>query len=170
MPGAEKLIGRGDMLYLPADQAKPRRIQGPFLTDKDVNAIVHFLKQKVPEVHYTEEVTEQNVTTVSTASGGMKVVSGDGNDALFAQALDLVYQEGKASASLIQRRLSVGYARAARILDQLEENGYVGEAQGSKPREILSRPTAGSGGMDGVPQTPEEMATQDMKDEMSGIH
>lgn len=167
MPGAEKLVGKGDMLYLPADQAKPRRIQGPFLTEKDVKSVVTFLKQKAPEVHYTEEVTEQDVTTVTTSTGDTKVVSGDGNDSLFSQALDLIYQEGKASASLIQRRLSVGYARAARILDQLEQSGYVGPAQGSKPREILTRPTAEE---EGNPQTPEELAALDMKDEMGGIH
>ena len=165
MPGAEKLVGKGDMLYLPADQAKPRRIQSPFLTEKDVKAIVSFLKQKTPEVHYTEEVTEQDVTTVTTPGGDTKVVSGDGNDSLFSQALDLIYQEGKASASLIQRRLSVGYARAARILDQLEQAGYVGPAQGSKPREILTRPTAET---DGGMQSPEQIEA-DMKDEMSGI-
>lgn len=164
MPGAEKLVGKGDMLYLPADQAKPRRIQGPYLSEKDIQSVVGFVKKKAPEVHYTEEVTEQDVTTVTTPAGGQKVVSGDGNDPLFAQSIDLIYQEGKASASLIQRRLSVGYARAARILDQLEESGYVGPAQGSKPREILARPQAQGAA------TPEEIATQDMQDELGGIH
>lgn len=171
MPGAEKLVGKGDMLYLPADQAKPRRIQGPYLTEKDVVSVVSFLKQKAPEVHYTEEVTEQDVTTVTTPGGSVKISSGDGMDPMFAQSLDLIYQEGKASASLIQRRLSVGYARAARILDQLEEAGYVGHASGSKPREILTRPQAGDGQ---ATQTPEEMAAamdgMDMKDELQGIH
>lgn len=163
MPGAEKLVGKGDMLYLPSDQAKPRRIQGPLLTEQDIQSVVNFLKQKTPEVHYTEEVTEQNVTTVTTPEGGVKVVSKDDRDPLFNQSLDLIYAEGKASASLIQRRLSVGYARAARILDQLESEGYVGPAQGSKPRDIIQRPTAEG-------KTPDQQAEQDMKDELSGIH
>lgn len=144
MPGAEKLVGRGDMLYLPSDQAKPRRIQGPFLSEKDINSVVGFLKQKIPVVHYTEEVTEQNVSMVTTpgmrGSGG----STDGTDSLFKQAMEIVYQDGKASASLIQRRLSVGYARAARIIDQLEAAGIIGPQQGSKPRELVSRPSASS--------------------------
>jgi S-DNA-T family DNA segregation ATPase FtsK/SpoIIIE len=169
MPGAEKLVGKGDMLYLPADQAKPRRIQGPYLSEKDIQGVVNFLKQRVPEVHYTEEVTEQDTSIVTTA-GGSKVVSGSGGsgDPMLAQALDLIYQEGKASASLIQRRLSVGYARAARILDQLEESGYIGPAHGSKPRDILTRPQAGT-----PTETPEEMAArmdaQDMQDELQNI-
>jgi len=137
MPGAEKLVGKGDMLFLPPDQAKPRRIQGPFLSEKDVSSVVDFLRKKTPVVQYTEEVTEQDVTF---KKGGGKVVTTDGGDPLFKQSIDLIYQEGKASASLLQRRLSIGYARAARILDQLQEAGIVGVAQGSKPREILSRP------------------------------
>ena len=136
-PGAEKLVGRGDMLFLPPEQAKPRRIQGPFLEEKDVTSIVDFLRKKSPVVQYTEEVTEQDVTIKS--SGG-RTTSPDGGDPLYKQAIDLIYQEGKASASHLQRRLSVGYARAARILDQLEGAGIVGPGKGSKPREILSRP------------------------------
>ncbi len=136
MPGAEKLVGKGDMLFMPPDQAKPRRIQGPFLSENDVSGVVSFLKQKGPQVHYTEEVTEQDVK-ITTGSG--KNVSVDGEDPLTTRALNLIYQEGKASASLLQRRLSVGYSRAARILDQLQSAGIIGPAQGSKPREILSR-------------------------------
>ena len=112
IPGAEKLVGKGDMLYLSADQAKPRRVQAPYLSEADINNIVGFLKKQIPEVHYTEEVTEQAGTMVTTPTGERKVVSGDGSDPLLNQAIDLMYQEGKASASLIQRRLSVGYARA----------------------------------------------------------
>ncbi|KXK12048.1 MAG: DNA translocase FtsK [Microgenomates bacterium OLB23] len=141
MPGAEKLVGRGDMLYLPSDQAKPKRIQGPYLSEKDISNIVEFLKKRTPVVHYTEEVTEQDISSVSggSRSGGM---SGDGQDPLFNKALDAIYQDGKASASLLQRRLSVGYSRAARIIDQLQAAGIIGPQQGSKPREILSRGTA----------------------------
>lgn len=140
MPGAEKLLGRGDMLYLPPDKAKPVRIQGPYITEKEVVNLVKFLKNQSPEVHYTEEVTEQAVT-VRSGTGGTVVVNGGENDSLFNQALEIIMQQDKASASLLQRRLSIGYARAARILDQMEAAGYVGPAEGSKPRDVIKRPS-----------------------------
>ncbi len=135
MPGAEKLLGRGDMLYLPPDQAKPKRIQGPFITEKEVNALVKFLKAQTPVVHYTEEITTQETRI---AAGGFAVYGGE-KDQLFNQAISIIAQADKASASLLQRRLSIGYARAARLLDQLEAAGYVGPAEGSKPREVIKR-------------------------------
>jgi len=139
MPGAEKLLGRGDMLYLPPDQAKPRRIQGPFLTEKEVTNVVKFLKAQAPEVHYTEEVTEQS-NFIGGGRGGAVGLGGSGeHDQLFEQAIDIIMQHDKASASLLQRRLSIGYARAARLLDQLEAAGYVSPAEGSKPREVIKR-------------------------------
>jgi len=138
MPGAEKLLGRGDMLFLPPDKAKPVRIQGPFITEKEVVNLVKFLKSQAPEVHYTEEVTEQAVTIRSGVSGTMNVNGGE-NDVLFNQALEIIMQQDKASASLLQRRLSIGYARAARILDQMEAAGYVSPAEGSKPRDVIKR-------------------------------
>lgn len=140
MPGAEKLLGRGDMFYLPPDQAKPRRIQGPFITETEVKDVVNFLKAQVPVVHYTEEITE-----ASPAIHGGSVMPGGGagvenRDAFFNDAIQLIGQSDKASASLLQRKLRIGYARAARILDELEAAGYVGPAEGSKPREVISRP------------------------------
>lgn len=137
-PGAEKLLGRGDMLYLPPDQAKPRRIQGPYVTEGEVHELVTFLRNQNPVTNYTTEVTEP---TDNTRVGGVPTVGGgsSNNDQLFNQALDLINQNDKASASLLQRKLKVGYARAARILDELQEAGYVGAADGSKPREILRR-------------------------------
>ncbi len=137
MPGAEKLLGRGDMLFLPPDQAKPRRIQGPYITEKEVNELVKFLKSQAPEVHYTEEITEQQHQAVGIR--GTAISGGREHDPLFTQAIDIIGQFDKASASLLQRRLSIGYARAARLLDQLELAGYVGPAEGSKPREVLRR-------------------------------
>ncbi len=137
-PGAEKLLGKGDMLYLPPDQAKPRRIQGPFITEVEVAELVKFLRAKGPEVHYTEEITKQDSVTATYMPGAGGGNGGD-KDPLFNAALDLIGQTDKASASLIQRKLSVGYARAARILDQLEAAGYVGPSEGSKPREVLRR-------------------------------
>lgn len=135
-PGAEKLLGRGDMLFLPPDQAKPRRIQGPLISEKEVQEVVKFLKNKTPVVHYTEEVTTQDISRLGR---GGTVLVGEGKDSLFGKSIEIISQFGKASASLLQRRLSIGYARAAKILDQLEAEGYVGPAEGSKPREVLHR-------------------------------
>lgn len=134
MPGAEKLLGRGDMLYIPADQSKPSRIQGTYVSESEVGKIVDFLKTKNTAVQYTEEVTKQPVGSMKKGGGGL---NGDGKDQLFEDALRLICQHDKASASLLQRRLSVGYARAARILDQLEEAGVIGPGEGSKPRDVL---------------------------------
>lgn len=135
MPGAEKLLGKGDMLYIPADQAKPSRIQGTFVSDSEVAKVVDFLKAKNTPVHYTEEVTSQPVGGGKKGAGHAS--GGDGHDQLFEDAIRLICQHDKASASLLQRRLSVGYARAARILDQLEEAGIIGPGEGSKPRDVL---------------------------------
>jgi len=138
MPGAEKLLGKGDMLYLPPDQAKPRRIQGPYIAEKEVGQVVTFLKSQVPEVHYTEEITEQ--PSSNFVGGGVVGAMGGGDkDPLFNTALEIIGSSDKASASLLQRRLSIGYARAARLLDQLEAAGLVGPAEGSKPREVIRR-------------------------------
>ncbi len=139
MPGAEKLLGKGDMLYLPPDRAKPLRIQGPFITEKEVLNLVNFLKTQYPEIHYTEEILTQPVTVKSPGTGNININGGD-LDPLFNQALEIVMQHNKASTSLLQRRLSIGYSRAAKILDQMEAAGYVGPAEGSKPREVLKRP------------------------------
>lgn len=129
--GAEKLLGKGDMLHLSPEQAKPRRIQGAFVSDKDVTRLVEFLKNQGVDPQYTEEVT-------STQKAGTVSVPGlEDADDMFQKAVEVVCQYDRASASLLQRKLSVGYARAARILDQLEESGVVSAAEGSKPREVL---------------------------------
>jgi S-DNA-T family DNA segregation ATPase FtsK/SpoIIIE len=136
MPGAEKLLGRGDMLYVPPDQSKPSRIQGTYVSEHEVNKVVEFLKTKNTPVAYTEEVVNQSLSgwKKGGAAGG---TTSDGKDQLFEDALRLICQHDKASASLLQRRLSVGYARAARILDQLEEAGIIGPGECSKPRDVL---------------------------------
>ncbi|MGB9637263.1 MAG: DNA translocase FtsK, partial [Microgenomates group bacterium] len=132
MPGAEKLLGRGDMLYIPPDQAKPTRIQGAFVSDNEIKNLLEFLNKTGVRPVYTEEVTEAGERELAGPVSG-----GEGRDPLFAEATRMVCQEKKASASLLQRRFSIGYARAARILDQLQEAGIVGPADGAKPREIL---------------------------------
>lgn len=137
MPGAEKLLGRGDMLYIPPDQAKPSRIQGTFVSEQEVSKLVEFLKSKNAAVQYTQEVTAIAVS-VKKSGNGMQM-SEDGKDPLFEQAVRVVCQYDRASASLLQRRLSVGYARAARIIDQLENFGVIGPGEGAKPRDVLVR-------------------------------
>jgi len=130
--GAEKLLGRGDMLYLPPEQAKPIRIQGAFVSDKETNALVAFLKNQGVTPQYTEEVTSMPKGRGATVPG----LTGEADD-LFAEAVRVVCQYERASASLLQRRLSIGYARAARIIDQLEAAGVVSQAEGSKARDVL---------------------------------
>jgi S-DNA-T family DNA segregation ATPase FtsK/SpoIIIE len=130
--GAEKLLGRGDMLYLPPEQAKPVRIQGAFVSDKDIGSLVSFLRNQGVQPQYTEEVTSM------PRPGTTKVAGLDQElDELFKDAVEVVCQYDRASASLLQRRLSIGYARAARVIDQLQSAGVVGPPDGSKPREVL---------------------------------
>lgn len=132
-PGAEKLLGRGDMLYIPPDQAKPTRIQGAFVSDAEVKSLIEFLKQTGVRPVYTEEVTQPS-------EGGLLPSSAEGGgekDPLFDEAVETICLHRKASASFLQRKLSIGYARAARLLDQLERAGVVGPGEGAKPREIL---------------------------------
>lgn len=129
--GADKLLGNGDMLYLPQELSKPKRIQGAFVTENEVEKVTDFLKNK-REPDYVEEVTAKQ--------GSVPGIPGSGDEAdddLYGEAKQVVIEMGKASASLLQRRLRVGYARAARLIDLLEQNGVVGPGEGAKPREIL---------------------------------
>lgn len=133
MPGAEKLLGKGDMLYIPPDQAKPTRIQGAYLSDREIDNLIGYLKQQGIEPTYDQAVTEKYQPRIPGSLGG----STGEVDELLERAIEIVTQSDRASASLLQRRLSIGYARAARILDQLQEMGIVGPAEGAKPREVL---------------------------------
>ena len=131
--GAEKLLGKGDMLFLPPDQAKPSRIQGAFVNDAEIKNLVSFVKNQGVPVQYTEEVTTMTKSGKPAVAG----VSGDTDD-LFSEAIKVVCQYDRASASLLQRRLSIGYARAARVIDQLQDAGVIAPSDGSsKPREVL---------------------------------
>ncbi|WKZ25278.1 MAG: DNA translocase FtsK [bacterium] len=131
--GAEKLLGKGDMLYLPPDQAKPARIQGAFVNDAEIKGLVSFIKNQGVPVQYTEEVT----TMTKSGKAPVPGVTGDTDD-FFAEAVRVVCQYDRASASLLQRKLSIGYARAARVIDQLQDAGVVAVSDGSsKPREVL---------------------------------
>ena len=141
MGGAEKLIGRGDMLYCPIGAPKPIRLQGCFISDKEIEGVVNFIK-KQGEVKYDDSVMEEIdrcVRESDTKGKKGSSASSDGDsdeDSMLDAAIDVVVECGQASTSLLQRRLKLGYARAARIVDQMEERGIVGPSQGSKPREV----------------------------------
>ncbi|MBU0649337.1 DNA translocase FtsK [Patescibacteria group bacterium] len=128
--GAEKLLGRGDMLYTAAEISKPRRLQGAFVTDREIKNVVEFIKNKYEPASYDSGVVEKSSSP--TVFGGS-----DDEDPMLAEAIRVIFQAGKGSASLLQRRLKVGYARAARLLDIMEEQGIIGPAEGAKPRELL---------------------------------
>ncbi len=133
--GAEKLLGRGDMLFSSVALTKPKRIQGALITDQEIKRIVSYIKEKSGEPNYVTEIVErQKVRGVA----GVGIDGGsDDDDELFEEAKELIINSGKASASYLQRRLAVGYARAARLLDLLEEAGIIGPSNGAKPREIM---------------------------------
>ena len=135
--GADKLLGNGDMLFLSGDVAKPRRVQGTFCSDKEVKKVVEFLsKQNIAQ--FGEDITQARSSSGQIANWNSNGSEGSGpDDDLYNQAKELVIQSGKASASLLQRRLRVGYARAARLLDMLEDQGIIGPGDGAKPRDVL---------------------------------
>ena len=133
--GAEKLLGRGDMLFQTAEISKPKRIQGAFLSEEEIKKIVRYSKQKGHGPKFVEGITEKQKAQ-GIGGIGLDGTTGDEDD-LLLEAKEVVINMGKASASLLQRKLRVGYSRAASIIDQLEEIGVVGPANGSKPREIL---------------------------------
>ena len=133
--GAEKLLGKGDMLFSAAEMSKPKRLQGAYLSDEEINRVTQYIKEKSGQADYVDGVTDRQ--KVSGIAGiGLDGISGD-EDQLLAEAREIVVNMGRASTSLLQRRLRIGYSRAASILDALEEAGVVGPANGSKPREIL---------------------------------
>lgn len=134
--GAEMLLGKGDMLYASAVDPFPVRIQGTFVSDNDVENVVEHVKAYGSPEYIDDEIF---VDDDEDAEGGPSLFS-DGDDPLYQQALDIVIQAGKASASYIQRRLKIGYNRAARLVEEMEERGIVGPANGSKPREIIHVP------------------------------
>ena len=129
MGGAEKLLGKGDMLYYPSGASKPKRAQGAFMSDEEVEALVGFIKNQDHEIHYNEEILD-DVQTM-----GMNNL--DDIDEHLEDAIAFVVETGQASASLMQRRFRVGYNRAARLVDSMEERGIIGPSRGSKPREVL---------------------------------
>ena len=142
--GAEKLVGKGDMLYAPLGAGKPTRVQGCFISPEEIEQVVEFVKQ-YGEVHYSDEVIAKIEESIqekekSSAKGGPAAAADSGDeegDELLPAAVDVVLETGQASVSMLQRRLKLGYSRAARLVDQMEERGIVGPFEGSKPRQLL---------------------------------
>jgi len=143
MPGAEKLLGKGDMLFLSGDTAKPRRVQGALVTENEVHDVVKFIKEQGEHLEVSNEESLQ-VDFNASASVGFSEGDDDTEDDMYPDAKAVVMEAGKASASLLQRRLRVGYARAARLLDILEDKGIIGPGDGAKPREVYLKADGGA--------------------------
>ena len=137
MVGAEKLLGKGDMLFYPSGASKPTRVQGAFVSDKEVEKIVDFLKSNGGETNYNEDIIESIEKANSTDKELEQTEEGDETDPFLMEAIETVVETGQASTSFIQRRFKVGYARAGRIIDEMEKRGIISGYQGSKPREVL---------------------------------
>ena len=139
MSGAEKLLGRGDMLFSPVGSAKPVRVQGCYVTDKEIEKVIEFLKSS-GEVSYDNKVAEEiekNTLPEGGKSESREVGGGNNIDPVMKEAVKCVVEAGQASTSMLQRKLRVGYARAGRLIDEMEQMGIVGPHEGSKPRQVL---------------------------------
>jgi S-DNA-T family DNA segregation ATPase FtsK/SpoIIIE len=130
MGGAEKLLGRGDMLFYPVGANKPIRVQGSFVSPKEVVAVVNYIKQQHDSPDYSSDILEE-IETEREFDGS------EGYDELLPEAIEIVLDAGQASISMLQRRLRIGYARAARLIDEMEVRGIVSGFEGSKPRNVL---------------------------------
>ena len=138
--GAEALLGRGDMLYLPNGSARVHRLHAPLVTEKEIAAVVEFWRAQGEaqyQEHFLQAPREDGESGFAPSSDGS---AEDDNDELYQDAVRIVLEYGKASTSLLQRRLRIGYGRAAHLIDLMERDGIVGAADGPKPREVLKRP------------------------------
>ncbi|MDD2417432.1 MAG: DNA translocase FtsK 4TM domain-containing protein [Oscillospiraceae bacterium] len=140
--GAEKLLGRGDMLFMPVGVSKPVRVQGCFVSNREVESVVHYLKDSEDHEYddeVIEEIERQAAATGKSSSkaGGNGMDGDDESDEMLPQAIEAVIENGAASTSLLQRRLRLGYARAGRLIDEMEQRGIIGPYEGSKPRQVL---------------------------------
>jgi DNA segregation ATPase FtsK/SpoIIIE-like protein len=147
-PGAEDLIGRGDMLYQPSDLPRPMRLQGVFVSDAEIARVVDHWKDQIEDPHYDMAI----IDTGEESTGSVDDLADEEADRLLRDAVEVIREYDRASASLLQRRLKVGYARAARMIDQLEARGYIGAFDGSNARQVLRRdePTGSAGADDGL--------------------
>ena len=139
-PGAEDLIGRGDMLYQPSDLPRPMRLQGVFVSDAEIGRVVEHWKDQIDDPHYDMPIIDDARRAPALADD----LADEDADRLLPDAIEVIREYDRASASLLQRRLKVGYARAARMIDQLEARGYIGAFDGSNARPVLRREDAGS--------------------------
>ena len=136
--GAEKLLGMGDMLFMPVGAAKPVRIQGTYVKDEEISAVLDFIKQDNTSQYDEEMIAQMDKLAAAEKGSGSGGEEGDGgHDPMLDQAVEVVIDAGQASTSLLQRRCKLGYARAARIMDEMEQLGVIGPYQGAKPREVL---------------------------------
>lgn len=163
--GAEKLLGQGDMLLLTSDMPKPKRVQGAFIGDDETTKVIDFIRMQRPP-QYDDEVVSQPVQL--NGKGGVVADYGGGSadDDMFRDAVGVVIENRKASTSLLQRRLRIGYGRAARLIEQMEEQGIIGQADGSRPREVLvsSMDDVFGGGAPADDGTPDEVLDENFRD------
>jgi S-DNA-T family DNA segregation ATPase FtsK/SpoIIIE len=159
--GAEKLLGAGDMLFLSGEMSKPRRIQAPYISEREVKDVVSHVvklnKAEIPSEIDFNEAGKPSGGALDPIFASMESVGDDEEDELYPQAKQTVIEAGKASTSYLQRKLGVGYARAAKLIDMLEERGVVGPADGAKPREVI-----GAGNADELAAEPEEETEEDL--------
>ena len=133
--GADKLLGRGDMLYVPQGARSPIRVQGAFVSDDEIERLIDFLKEGSEDSHYSEDLAE-HIERIAIGDNGVTPDEDDDGDELLPQAIELAVELGQISTAMIQRRLKVGYSRAGRIIDQMEARGIISGANGSKPRQV----------------------------------
>jgi S-DNA-T family DNA segregation ATPase FtsK/SpoIIIE len=137
--GSESLLGRGDMLYLPAGSSRLHRIHGPLVTEDEIVAVCDFWREQAKAI-YNEELLKPPKDEAAGGDGGSGEAAEEGaDDALYEEAVRVVCEMGRASTSTLQRRLRIGYGRAARLIDLMEKDGIVGPPDGSKPREVLKK-------------------------------
>jgi len=133
--GAEKLLGRGDMLFAPSGTGKPQRVQGAWISDDEVKDVVRYIKQR-HEVEYSEDLAE-HIKNTPDAIEDADDAAEDNFDDLLPQAIEIAVESGQASISMLQRKLRIGYARAGRLIDEMAARGFISQAEGSKPRDVL---------------------------------
>ena len=171
--GAEKLVGKGDMLYAPLGQGKPKRVQGCFITDDEVQEVVTFIKRS-NTAEYSDEVMAEIDKKAAESGKGKEAASanvaadapGDDGDEMLPAAVEVILETGQASVSMLQRRLKLGYARAARIMDEMEERGIVGHFEGSKPRQLLITKEQWQAMQSGQTAIPEEAYNPPVEEEI----
>ena len=137
MNGAEKLLGKGDMLFYPAGYPKPARVQGSFVSDQEVQAVVDYLVSNGDGAQYNEDITNHINSAQTSSGGGFADGGADDRDEYFVYAGQFVIESDKGSIGMLQRKFKIGFNRAARIMDQLAEAGIVGPEEGTKPRKVL---------------------------------